>query len=288
MHLGIQAAEALHAAHEHGIVHRDVKPSNLLLDGSGKLWVTDFGLARCRSDAPVTSTGDLVGTLRYMSPEQAMGQSVLVDHRTDVYSLGVTLYELLALQPAFSGEDGPALLRQIEQQEPRPLRQLQPKVPADLETVVLKAMAKRREERYATAQEFADDLRRVLEGKPTLAKPPTIAERLRKWTRRHRRAVAVAVAVCLFAMLGMAASTLLIAREKAKDRAELCSCRKALPPSPGGGRPPGQAAGRAAGGRARRGASPRRTAAGDAAVLRQLRGPGQGEPRASRRSCPYL
>jgi eukaryotic-like serine/threonine-protein kinase len=218
MHLGIQAAEALHAAHEHGVVHRDVKPSNLLLDGSGKLWVTDFGLARCRSDAPVTRTGDLVGTLRYMSPEQALGRSALVDHRTDIYSLGVTLYELLALQPAFFGDDGPVLLRQIEQQEPRPLRQLQPKVPADLETVVLKAMAKQREERYATAQELADDLRRVLEGKPTLAKPPTIAERLRKWTRRHRRTVAAAVAVCMLAMLGMAASTLLIAREKARTQ----------------------------------------------------------------------
>lgn len=212
--LGIQAAEALHAAHEHGIVHRDVKPSNLLLDGDGKLWVTDFGLARCQTDSPMTHTGDVLGTVRYMSPEQATGQSALVDHRTDVYSLGVTLYELLALQPAFPGDDGPALLRRIDQQDPRPLRQLQPKIPADLETVVLKAMAKRREDRYATAQEFADDLRRVLEGKPTIARPPTVAERLGKWTRRHRRIVAAAAAVCLLAMLGMTASMLLIAREQ--------------------------------------------------------------------------
>jgi eukaryotic-like serine/threonine-protein kinase len=212
--LGIQAAEALHAAHEHGIVHRDIKPSNLLLDGEGKLWVTDFGLARCQSEAPLTRTGDVVGTMRYMSPEQAMGQSALVDHRTDVYSLGVTLYELLALQPAFPGDDGPALLRRIDQQEPRRLRQLQPRIPCDLETVTHKAMAKRREERYATAQEFADDLRRVLDGKPTIARPPTIPDRLVKWARRHKRVVAAATAVGLFALVGLAASTMLITREK--------------------------------------------------------------------------
>jgi serine/threonine protein kinase/Flp pilus assembly protein TadD len=212
--LGIQAAEALHAAHEHGIVHRDVKPSNFLLDAEGKLWVADFGLALCQTDATLTRTGDLVGTVRYMSPEQASGQSALVDHRTDIYSLGATLYELLALQPAFPGNAGPSLLRRIEQQEPARLRQLQPKIPADLETVIAKAMAKGREERYATAREFADDLRRVLEGKPTLAKPPTIPERLRKWTMRHTRVVATAAGVCLLALIGMAVSTLLIAREK--------------------------------------------------------------------------
>ncbi|MGA2030743.1 MAG: serine/threonine-protein kinase [Thermoguttaceae bacterium] len=214
--LGVQAADALHAAHEHGVVHRDIKPSNLLLDSDGKLWVTDFGLARCQTDAALTRTGDLVGTLRYMSPEQATGRSALVDQRTDVYSLGVTLYELLALQPAFVGDDGPALLRQIELQEPRPLRHWQPKIPADLETVVLKAMSKRREERYTTAREFADDLTRVLEGKPTVARPPTMVERLGKWARRHTRMVATAAAVCLLAVVGMAASMLLITREKIK------------------------------------------------------------------------
>jgi serine/threonine protein kinase/tetratricopeptide (TPR) repeat protein len=216
MRMGIQAAEALQAAHEYGIVHRDVKPSNLILAGDGNLWVTDFGLARCQSEASLTRTGDVVGTTRYMSPEQARGQTALVDHRTDIYSLGATLYELLVLQAAFPGDDSPALLRQIDQEEPQRLRRLQPKIPVDLETVIQKAMAKRREERYATAQEFADDLRRVLEGKPTIAKPPTLPDRVAKWARRHRRIVAAVVAVGTCAVLGMAVSTLLIAREKVK------------------------------------------------------------------------
>jgi serine/threonine protein kinase/tetratricopeptide (TPR) repeat protein len=214
LRMGIQAAEALHAAHELGIVHRDIKPSNLLLDHDGTLWVTDFGLARFQSDLGLSRSGDVVGTLRYMSPEQARGQTAMVDHRTDVYSLGVTLYELLALQPAFTEQDRQALLRRIDQHEPRRLSQLCPDIPADLETVVLKALAKQRDERYSTAQQFADDLRRVLEGKPTLAKPPTIVDRLGKWARRHRRLVAAAVAVCLLFMLGSAISTVLITREK--------------------------------------------------------------------------
>ena len=214
--LGIQAAEALHAAHEYGIVHRDVKPSNLLLDGDGKLWVTDFGLARCQNDAALTRTGDVLGTTRYMSPEQASGQSALVDQRTDVYSLGLTLYELLVLRPAFPGDDGPALLRRIDEQEPPHLGKLDPRIPSDLATVVHKAMAKQREERYTTAQQFADDLQRVLEGKPTIAKPPTIADRFGKWVRRHQRIVVATSVICICAVLGLATSTLIIAREKNK------------------------------------------------------------------------
>src|SRR5262249_30662804 len=138
--LGIQAAEALDAAHQQGIVHRDVKPANLLVDTNARLWVTDFGLAQVQGDARMTMIGDLVGTLRYMSPEQALANRGIVDHRTDIYSLGATLYELLTLQSAFAGHNRQELLRQIVTEEPIPPRRLNPVVPVELETIVLKAM----------------------------------------------------------------------------------------------------------------------------------------------------
>ena len=192
--LGIQAADALHAAHDYGIVHRDVKPSNLLLDGNGKLWITDFGLARCQSDFTLTKTGDVVGTAQYMSPEQASGQAALVDQRSDVYSLGATLYEMLTLEPAVSARAGATVRRHIDEDEPVRPRLIEPLLPRDLETVVAKAMARHRDERYLTARQLADDLRRVLEGKPTVARPPTLWDRGAKlrgvigaWWRRLAR-----------------------------------------------------------------------------------------------------
>src|SRR5262249_670740 len=111
--LGVQAAEALEHAHDEGVVHRDIKPANLLVDVKGQLWITDFGLAQCQNSANLTLTGDLLGTVRYMSPEQARGRRELVDYGTDIYSLGVTLYELLTLEPAFPGSDREELLRLI-------------------------------------------------------------------------------------------------------------------------------------------------------------------------------
>src|SRR5262249_40916119 len=134
--LGRQAAEALEHAHQQGGLHRDVKPSNLMVEGRGELWVTDFGLAQFRGDNGLTMSGDLLGTLRYMSPEQATARRVVIDHRTDVYSLGVTLYELLSLRPAFEGRDRAEVLRRVAEEEPTPLRRLNPAVPRDLETIV--------------------------------------------------------------------------------------------------------------------------------------------------------
>jgi Flp pilus assembly protein TadD len=193
---GIQAAEALDHAHQLGIVHRDVKPANLLVDGRGGLWVTDFGLAQVQSEARLTMTGDLLGTLRYMSPEQALAQRVVIDHRTDVYSLGATLYELLTLRPAFEGNDRQELLRQIAQEEPKTPHRVNRTIPAELETIVLKAMEKRPQERYATAQELATDLERYLRDEPIRARRPGLGRRARKWARRYRAAV-TAAAVCL-------------------------------------------------------------------------------------------
>jgi serine/threonine protein kinase/Flp pilus assembly protein TadD len=187
--LGKQAAGALEHAHQVGVIHRDVKPGNLMIDVRANLWVTDFGLAHIQSDTRLTMTGDLIGTLRYMSPEQALAQRVGVDQRTDVYSLGATLYELLTLEPAFGGRDRQELLRQIAFDEPRPLRRISKAIPSELETVVLKAMAKNPAERYATAQELADDLGRYLEDRPIRARRPSLRQVLLKWARRHRAVV---------------------------------------------------------------------------------------------------
>jgi WD40 repeat protein len=185
----MQAAEALDHAHQRGIIHRDIKPANLLIDAAGNLWITDFGLAQLQGDPGLTASGDLIGTLRYMSPEQALGRRRFVDPRTDVYSLGVTLYELLTLEPAVTGDDREELLRRLALEEPVAPRNLNPVVPAELETVVLKAMAKDPDDRYATAQELADDLCRFLEDRPVLARRPGLLLRLRKWAWRHRSLV---------------------------------------------------------------------------------------------------
>jgi serine/threonine protein kinase/tetratricopeptide (TPR) repeat protein len=223
---GRQAAEALHAAHEYGVIHRDVKPSNLLVDRRGKLWVADFGLAR-RDGADLTRTGDVCGTMRYMSPEQALGQASLVDHRTDIYSLGVTLYELAAgRHPAGDAGD----LRQLlaRSQTAAPLRRHNPRVPRDFETIVMKAIAEARGDRYGSAQELADDLGRFLAGEPIRATPPTRLTRLRKWAGRRRRSVVVAACAAAAALgLGVASLSYVAGArsqlEQAKDESRASS-----------------------------------------------------------------
>jgi len=223
--LGVQAALALEHAHQLGIVHRDIKPANLLLDGRGNLWITDFGLAHCQSHAGLTMTGDLVGTLRYMSPEQALAQRVVLDHRTDIYSLGATLYELLTLEPLFEGSDRQALLRQIALEEPKPPRRLNKGVPAELETIVLKALEKTPSDRYASAQALADDLGRFLKDESIVAKRPTAAQRARKWARRNPGVVRTALAALALLLVTIAVGTSLAAwrlnREKNATRAQL-------------------------------------------------------------------
>jgi serine/threonine protein kinase/Tfp pilus assembly protein PilF len=211
--LGIQAAEALHAAHEIGVVHRDVKPSNLLVDDQGKLWVTDFGLARCREHAGLTKTGDVLGTMRYMSPEQSLGRSGLVDHRTDIYSLGVSLYELATgHHPAGDLCDAQLVLSR-DAFHHKSLRHWNHSIPRDFETIVLKAIAEFPYERYGTAQEFADDLRRFLDGRPILASRPSLASRAGKWARRHRGPVYAATAVLLMAFVGHTFYSLLLTQK---------------------------------------------------------------------------
>jgi eukaryotic-like serine/threonine-protein kinase len=216
--LAADAAAALQHAHDLGIVHRDVKPGNLLVEPTGHLWVADFGLARLPGSGDLTRTGEMIGTLRYMSPEQVAGAAV--DHRTDVYSLGATLYELLTLHPAFPGTDPHDVLRRIASEEPPAPRALAPAVPRDLETVVLKAMAKEPVERYATAREFAADLARFLEDRPLLARRPSLAHRVRKWVKRNRALVAVGLAG-LIVFLAATAVGLAIAADAIRDEQRL-------------------------------------------------------------------
>ncbi len=222
---GIQAAEALEHAHSLGIVHRDVKPANLMVDGQGKLWVADFGLARTVGDAGLTMSGDLLGTLRYMSPEQALARHGLVDHRTDVYSLGATLYELVTGRPAVEGQDRKEILKRIADEEARAPHAINREVPTDLETIVLKALAKEPADRYATARELADDLGRFLQQRPIRAKRPTLRQRLRKWSQRHRHLVGAIALFLALLVVGLAASAFLLWQEREETRAALAQAR---------------------------------------------------------------
>jgi serine/threonine protein kinase/WD40 repeat protein len=180
--VGIQVAEALAYAHQMGVLHRDVKPANLLLDARGTVWVTDFGLAKSEGAEGLTSPGDIVGTIRYMAPERFRGEG---DARGDLYSLGVTLYEMATLRPAFSAPDRGRLIERILHEEPPPPREVDALVPRDLETIILKAIAKDPGQRYASAAALAEDLRRFLADRPIRARRVTAWERGWRWCRRN-------------------------------------------------------------------------------------------------------
>ena len=204
--IGAQAAEAIDYAHRHKVLHRDVKPSNLLLDAQGTVWVTDFGLAKIDDDLDLTGSGDVVGTIRYLPPEAFEGKH---GETGDVYSLGITLYELLALKPAYGDSDRLTLMKRVTTEAPPPIARVRPGIPRDLATIVRKAIERESKHRYASAQELADDLNRFINDEPITARRVSTAERFYRWARRNP-AISASLAV-IFLLLATAAVVATIA-----------------------------------------------------------------------------
>jgi hypothetical protein len=205
--VGVQVALALAHALGQGVLHRDIKPSNLLLDVNGHVWVTDFSLAKLEGSEGPTQTGDILGTLRYMAPERFEGWS---DRRRDIYGLGMTLYEMLTLRPAFDAATRARLIDQVVHDPPQPPRRVDRSIPRDLETIVLKAIGKEPAERYSTAEALATELENYLADRPIAARRSTLPEQAWRWCRRNKAAAALVgmtcVATVMLLRLGIALS----------------------------------------------------------------------------------
>jgi serine/threonine protein kinase/formylglycine-generating enzyme required for sulfatase activity len=228
------AARALHAAHEKGVIHRDIKPGNIMIDTDQRPVIMDFGLARSDDEDLVTVTrqGDLFGTAAYMSPEQLTQHAIRLDRRTDVWSLGVSLYEALTLHRPFEAPTREARYEQILARDPAHPRVWNPAISADLATVVLKSLEKGRDRRYESAAALADELRRVRRHEPILARPDAPLGRLLRWRQRNPALAAALAAVVLVLLLGAVVSTFFAIQanlnaEKAKDNAQAASANAA-------------------------------------------------------------
>ena len=211
--IGAQVADALEYAHSQGVLHRDIKPSNLLLDRDGSTWIADFGLAKLSGSEDLTQSGNFVGTLRYMAPERFRSKG---DARSEVYSLGLTLFELITLRPAFEASDYDSLIKKVSQEQPPRLRTLAPETPVDLQTIIEKAIAREPEHRYQSAGALADDLKRFLEDRPILARRTSAAERLLRWSRRNPLVASLIAAVIALGALLTAGSMASAVRSAAR------------------------------------------------------------------------
>ncbi len=208
-----EIADALHAAHSAGIVHRDVKPSNVLVDADSNMWITDFGLAQVDDGASLTRSGDLVGTFHYMSPEQASGKPETVDRRTDIYSFGVTLYEVFTGRQPFQELVGAHLIRAILTTEPARPRNQDRRIPINLETIIQRSMRPEKADRYASAAELAEDLRRFATGQRIRAARVTPLERITRLTSKHSGIVLFALALAVIAMAALGIHNIVITQE---------------------------------------------------------------------------